>query len=285
VALKNDGTVWSWGSNGYGQLGDGTNTDRATPVQVSGLTNVKEIDAGAYHTVALKNDGTVWSWGSNGYGQLGDGTTEDRKAPVQVMVSPGVGLTNVKAIAAGDCHTVALKNDGTVWAWGRNNCSQLGDGTTIQRTTPVQVMASPGVGLTNVKVIAAAGYHTVTLKNDGTVWSWGYNYYGQLGDGTHTDRAVPVQVSGLTDVTAIAAGDCHTVALKNDGTVWAWGSNGNGQLGDGTTDDRNAPGQVKDLVLTSGGGGGTNTTLIIIVAVVAIAAIAGAAYFFVLRKR
>jgi YD repeat-containing protein len=191
-------------------------------------------------------------------------------------------------MAAGYYHTVALKNDGTVWAWGYNAQGQLGDGTTTQRTVPVQVMASPGVGLTNVKAIAAGYKHTVVVKNDGTVWTWGWNSDGQLGDGTTTDRKTPVQVSGLTNVKAVAAGYYHTVALKNDGTVWSWGYNYYGQLGDGTSGDtasKSAPVQVKDLVLTSGGGGGTNTTLIIIVAVVAIAAIAGAVYWFVIRKK
>ncbi|MBI5238810.1 MAG: hypothetical protein HY887_10405, partial [Deltaproteobacteria bacterium] len=126
IALKNDGTVWTWGWNYYGQLGDGTTTDRLTPVQVSGLTNVTAIASVYDHTIALKNDGTVWTWGANWYGQLGDGTTTNKSAPVQVS-----GLTSVTAIAGGNKHTIALKNDGTVWAWGANWAGQLGDGTTI----------------------------------------------------------------------------------------------------------------------------------------------------------
>lgn len=154
-------------------------------------------------------------------------------------------------IAAGYAHTAALKSDGTVWTWGNNRYGQLGDGTTIDRTTPIQVK-----GLTDVIAIAADSPsksvftgHTVALKSDGTVWTWGWNAGGQLGDGTTIGRTTPVQVKNLTDVVAIAAGQGHTVALKRDGTVWAWGYNGYGQLGDGTTTTRTTPVQVQNLNL------------------------------------
>jgi len=236
VALKQDGTVWAWGYNSNGQLGDGTQIDNSTPVQVSGLSSVTAIAAGDYHTVALKEDGTVWAWGDNCDGQLGNGTQIDNSTPVQ-------GLSGVTAIAAGGFHTVALKQDGTVWAWGNNDYGQLGDGTQTYSPTPVQVS-----GLSNVTAIAAGDYHTVALKQDGTVWAWGWNYAGQLGDGTWTDSPTPVQVNGLsTNVTAIAAGGYHTVALKQDGTVWAWGLNGNGQLGDGTQTYSPTPVQASGL--------------------------------------
>ena len=242
VALKNDGTVWAWGWNGLGQLGDGTeNNQRATPVQVSGITGVTAVAGGQAHSVALKNDGTVWAWGDNEYGQLGDGTTTNRLTPVQVS-----GLTDVTAVSVGGgCHSIALKNDGTVWAWGQNAFGGLGDGTeNNQRTTPVQVN-----GLTGVIALAAGISYSVALKNDGTVWAWGWNGKGQLGDGTTTKRTTPVQVSDLTGVTAVAAGGSHCVALKNDGTLWAWGYNHHGQLGDGTTTDRTTPVQVSGLNL------------------------------------
>src|SRR3989304_2454459 len=241
VSLKSDGTVWAWGYNGYGQLGDGTYTDSSTPVQVYGMSGVTAIAAGDYHTVSLRSDGTVWAWGYNGYGQLGDGTYTDSSTPVQVY-----GMSGVTAIAAGAYHTVSLKSDGTVWAWGYKGDGELGDGTYTNSSTPVQVSS-----LSGATAIAAGYYHTVSLKSDGTVWAWGSNDGGQLGDGTTTQRANPVQVSGLSGVTTIAAGYWHTASLKTDGTVWAWGSNGDGELGDGTTTDRYTPVQVRGLNLGS----------------------------------
>jgi alpha-tubulin suppressor-like RCC1 family protein len=244
VALKSDGTVWAWGINNSGQLGDGTTTDRATPSRVSGLTGVSAISAAENHTVALKSDGSVWAWGDNCCGQQGDGTTgNQRLTPAQVS-----GLTNVTAISAGIAHTIALKGDGTVWAWGRSGLGQFG-------ATPIQVN-----GLTGVTAISAKTAHTIVLKSDGTVWAWGANFNGQLGDGTTTDRSVPVQVNGLTNVAAISAGDAHTVALKTDGTVWAWGYNLQGELGDGTTTQRLIPVRVSGLVgVAAICAGGTHT--------------------------
>ena len=185
VYLRNDGTVWAWGRNSNGQLGDGTTIDRLTPVQVSGLSSMAAIAAGYDHTVALRNDGTVWAWGNNSNGQLGDGTTTDRLTPVQVS---GLSDANVVIIAAGYDHAVALRNDGTVWAWGSNSNGQIGNGTQTDSTTPVQVS-----GLSSVTYIAAGVKDTVSLRNDGPVWAWGSNSNGQLGDGTTTDRLTPVQ--------------------------------------------------------------------------------------------
>ena len=248
MALKVDGTVWTWGFNGFGGLGDGTTIKRLTPVQVTGLVGVTTIAAGQYHTVALKSDGTVWAWGYNDSGQLGDGTTTNQLTPVQVT-----GLAGVIAVAAGQYHTVALKGDGTVWAWGRNEYGQLGVGTTTNCLTPV-----PVTGLSGVTAIAAGGYHTVVLKGNGTVWAWGANQYGQLGDGTTTEQHAPVPVPSLAGVTSIVAGEGHSVALKNDGAVWTWGHNDSGQLGDGTATDRLTPAPVSGLVgvtaIAAGGG-------------------------------
>jgi alpha-tubulin suppressor-like RCC1 family protein len=235
--VKDDGSVWAWGNNSNGQLGDGSTTQKNTPVQVSVLSSIRSVAAGSSHTAAMKSDGTVWTWGNNANGQLGNGLTVDSATPALISV-----LSSMTAIAAGSGHTVALKNDGTVWAWGNNINGQLGDGSTTQRNTPVQVG-----GLASVTAIAAGSGHTVALKNDGTVWAWGNNSNGQLGDGSTTQRNTPVQVGGLASVTAIAAGSGHTVALKNDGTVWAWGNNSNGQLGNGLTVDSATPVQVSGL--------------------------------------
>ena len=223
LALKNDGTVWACGRNDKGQLGDGTKTDKATVVQVSGLSEITAIAGGYSHSLALKNDGTVWAWGCNDYGELGDGTKSYKTTAVQVS-----GLSGVTSIAGGYSHSLALKNDGTVLAWGRNGSGQLGDGTITYKSTAVQVS-----GLGEITAIASGNNNSLALKNDGTVWAWGYNYYGQLGDGTRTDKTMAVQVSGLSGITAIAGGGSHSLALKNDGAAWAWGDNYYGQLGDG----------------------------------------------------
>jgi alpha-tubulin suppressor-like RCC1 family protein len=245
------GEIAAWGLNNSGQLGDGTTTNRTTPVAVSGLSGAVAIAAGFYHTVALLGDGSCRAWGYNGYGQLGDGTYNGRLTPVAVS-----GLSDVAAIAAGGWHTVALLDDGTCRAWGYNSNGQLGDGTTTLRTTPVAVS-----GLTNVVSIAAGRQHTVALLGDGTCRTWGENSEGQLGDGTTTGRSTPVAVSGLSGAVAIAAGDLHTVALLADGTVRAWGYNFYGQLGDGTTTNRTTPVAVSGLSGVVAIAGGFNHTV------------------------
>ena len=161
----------------------------------------------------------------------GDGTITPRTTPVQVS-----GLNGVIAITARLHHSLALRSDGTVWAWGDNAYGQLGDGTTRNRSMPVQVS-----GLSGVIAVSAGGSRSLALRSDGTVWAWGYNSSGQLGDGTTTHRSMPVQVSGLSGVIAFAAGGEHSLALSSDGSVWAWGNNSSGQLIDGTTTQRSTP--------------------------------------------
>jgi alpha-tubulin suppressor-like RCC1 family protein/uncharacterized protein YkwD/plastocyanin/thiol-disulfide isomerase/thioredoxin/uncharacterized membrane protein YphA (DoxX/SURF4 family) len=232
LALKSDGSVWAWGQNGNGQLGDGTTNYRLTPVQVSGpggigaLDDVVAIDAGSYYSLALRSDGSVWAWGYNYGGQLGDGTTTTRLTPVQVSGPMGTGtLGGVVAIAAGYYHSLALRSDGSVWAWGSNGYGQLGDGTTTTRLTPVQVSGPGGTGtLGGVVAIAAGSYYSLALRSDGSVWAWGFNYDGCLGDGTTTTRLTPVQVLGLGgngtlgNVVAIAAGGGHGLAVQQPAT-------------------------------------------------------------------
>jgi alpha-tubulin suppressor-like RCC1 family protein len=255
VALKSNGTVWAWGSNLYGGLGNGTTTNSNAPVQALGLTNVIAIAAGGWHTVALKSDSTVWVWGWNEDGQLGDGTIVNKSTPQQVS-----GLSGVVAIAAGTYHVLALKADGTVWAWGDNVSGQIGNGNTgTDQTTPVQVS-----GLTNVVKITAGRFFSLAIKSDGTVWTWGENLYGQLGNGTTTDSNVPVQVSGLSGVTsAVAAtGAFHCMAVKNDNTVWAWGRNTYGNLGDNTVANKSTPVQMLGISDVQGMAAGTNFSLV-----------------------
>ena len=207
LALKADGRLWTWGSNAWGQLGDGTTTDRAIPKSIG--TGFSAVAAGRYDSVALKADGSLWAWG-NSYG------------PVPKQIGTGYA-----AIAAGQFHSLALKIDGSLWAWGNNQNGQLGDGTTDSSFEPKHV----GTGYTT---IAAGWDHSLALKTDGSLWAWGRNVSGQLGDGTKTNRHAPVQIgSGFT---AITAGIETSLALKGDGSLWFWGPNGDGTLGNPGTE-------------------------------------------------
>jgi alpha-tubulin suppressor-like RCC1 family protein len=237
LALKNDGTVWSWGWNGWGQLGHGNLKDQTSPFPIVGLTGITSITGGGDHSMALKNDSTLWSWGRNTYGQLGDGSTVIRTTPIKAS-----GLDGVISIFGGYDYSLALKNNNTVWAWGYNAYGQLGDGTLTAKNTPVQVS-----GLTGITNLSLGYYHSLALKNDSTVWAWGYNFYGQLGNGNTTDSSIPIQIGGHTGIATIAAGYHHSLAVKNDGTVWAWGYNNYGQLGDSTINNHSLPVQVTSL--------------------------------------
>ncbi|MDI6787050.1 MAG: hypothetical protein QME51_01605, partial [Planctomycetota bacterium] len=241
VAVKTNGTLWAWGYNFMGQLGVGDKDDRYSPVQVGTDTNWQSVSAGEWHTLAIKTNGTLWAWGDNSYGQLGlgdSGPLTERLSPVQVTTA-----TDWTRVACGGFHTLAIKTNGTLWAWGSGggvNGGALGLGDTLICLSPVQVGTD-----TDWQSVAAGGeWHTLAIKTNGTLWAWGWNNWGQLGLGDTTNRLSPVQVTTATDWTIVACGERHTLAIKTNGTLWAWGNNGNGQLGDGTTQSRTVPTQI-----------------------------------------
>ena len=251
LALRNDGTVWAWGRNDDGQLGLNTNDNHTVPYQVHGpenvgyLSGITAVAAGSGHSLAVGNDGHVYTWGWNGFGQLGINSNNTHWYPVPVHGPGNVGnLTGITAVAGGYDFSLALKNDGTVWAWGDNRSCELGNPCGGHSYTPVQVRGPNGEGfLTDVVAIAAGGEASsvtgfgLALRNDGTVWAWGDNTYGELGVNSNNSHWAPVQVHGpenvgnLSGITGVAAGSDHGVAVGNDGHVYTWGRNLYGQLG------------------------------------------------------
>jgi alpha-tubulin suppressor-like RCC1 family protein len=296
AAIKTDGTLWGWGRNTSGELGDNTQINRSTPVTTfAGGTNWKQVAGGGSHTAAIKTDGTLWTWGDGANGNLGDNNAANRFTPPHVRLTPittFAGGTNWKQVACGfsntaaiktdgtlwnwgagslginntsspictpvttfaggtnwkqvsiNNHTAAIKTDGTLWTWGQNNSGELGVNDAINRLTPVTTFA----GGTNWKQAACGGFfQTAAIKTDGTLWTWGINSFGILGnnkniniDGLYTSTPVTTFAGG-TNWKQVACGSFHTVAIKTDGTLWTWGSNSGGQLGDNTTTNRSTP--------------------------------------------
>lgn len=242
AAIKKDGTLWTWGYNSYGQLGDDTSTNRSSPVQTAAFgNNWKQVSGGYAHKAAVKTDGTLWTWGYNYYGQLGDGTKSsfNKKSPIQT-VSYG---TDWNLVACGNSFTVAIKKDGTLWAWGINGYGQLGNNTTTNRSSPVQEIT----GGTNWSTVACGYAVTVATKTDGTLWTWGANLAGEIGDNTFLAyKSSPVQtIAGGTNWASAHAGSFRAGGIKKDGTLWIWGlNNPNGQVGDDSNIDRSSPVQT-----------------------------------------
>lgn len=247
LALKTNGTVWAWGDNSRGQLGDGSFNASNLPVatQISGVVAIAA--GGPFHSLALKNDGTVWQWGAMNTdpGTFGPSMTTPQ------MIS---GLSGIVAIARGYTFALALKNDGSVWAWGGNNSGQLGDGANTTRLTP-----GPVTGLSGVTAIAADYEFALALKSNGDLFSWGSNMFGALGIGPSGPVNLPAPVP-LTLVSSISVGLAHALAVRQDGSLWSWGLNGSGQLGNGTTANGNLPAPT-GLTNVSSVRGGVNHSL------------------------
>lgn len=236
LALKSDGTVWTWGYNNYGQLGNGTTTNSNVPIQVPGLSQIVDVGAGLSFSLAVDASGNVYAWGRNNFGQLGNGTYNNSSVPVQVS-----GLTGVIAVGAGQGHCLALKSNGTVYSWGYNISGQLGNGTYNDNITPTQISS-----LSNITKIDVGYNHSAALTSNGTLYVWGYNGYGQLGNGTYNDNPTPTVLtlaSGVT-TTAISIRGFHAMALGSNGSLYTWGRNDYGQLGNGSTTQSNTPGVV-----------------------------------------
>jgi alpha-tubulin suppressor-like RCC1 family protein len=265
LVLCSDGTMAAWGYNGNDQLGNNSYTNSSVPVAVitTGTPlagkSVVAISTGTYHSVALCSDGTLAAWGYNSYGQLGNNSSTDRNLPVAVITTgtPLAGKT-VVAVSAGGYHNMALCSDGTLVTWGENNYGQLGNNSTTNSSVPVAVSGA-GTALAGRTVIAvyAGHYHSLALCSDGTLAAWGYNTYGQLGNGSTTNSSVPVAVtaSGVLagkTVVRLTAGYYHSMAACSDGTLAAWGYNSHGELGNGSTTNNSVPVAVSTSPLTAG---------------------------------
>jgi alpha-tubulin suppressor-like RCC1 family protein len=236
--IRSNGTLWGWGYNGNGRIGDNTVTVRSSPVSVvGGFTDWTEVSAGNAFSLGLRANGTAWAWGNNTRGQLGDETIVSKLSPVSV-VGGYVDWIQVSAGPASFPHSVGLRANGTAWSWGNNGNGQLGDNTLVSKSSPVSVVG----GFTDWTQVSAGGYHSLGIRENGTAWAWGANTNGRLGDNTTVGKSSPVSVvGGYTDWVQVSAGDRHNLGIRANGTAWAWGYNLYGRLGDGTTVSKSSP--------------------------------------------
>jgi len=247
AAIKTDGSLWLWGGGNRGQLGNNSTTDRSSPVQtVSGGNNWRSVSLGGTHSAAIKTDGSLWLWGRSFCGAIGDNSTTSRSSPVQTVS----GGTNWRSVSLGAYHSAAIKTDGSLWLWGSNLLGRLGDNSTTSQSSPVQTVS----GGTNWRSVSLGAYHSAAIKTDGSLWLWGCNGYGRLGDNSLTDHSSPVQtVSGGTNWRSLSLSKCaHSAAIKTDGSLWLWGNNGDTRLGNGLGPTVNQSSPVQTV------SGGTN---------------------------
>ncbi len=233
VAIKTDGTLWAWGANTNGQLGDGTKIDKSNPVQIGTETNWASVACGQSHTLAIKTDGTLWAWGFNLFGQLGDGSIVTKTSPVQIGTD-----NHWSSISAGDYFSLAIKTDGTLWSMGYNNKGQLGLGNTISTRAPFKIGTS-----SNWATVSAGSGFAAAIMTDGTLWVWGNNVNYELGDGTVVNKPSPMQI-GSNDWATVSCGYNHVLGIKTDGTLWAWGGNYYYQLGNNNTSPGYSPEKI-----------------------------------------
>jgi alpha-tubulin suppressor-like RCC1 family protein len=236
IGVDSSGAAWGWGcSNPHGSVGDGATVDRLIPRRVVGnFTDWCQVSAGSCHNVGVRKNGTAWAWGQNTSGRLGDNTTTDRSSPILVIG----GFTDWCQVSAGHSHSLGFRTNGTAWGWGTNSSAELGDGTTVGKSSPVSVVG----GFTDWCGVSAGRNHSLAVRQNGTAWAWGGNTCGVLGDNTTTNRSSPVSVvGGFTDWCQVSAGRCHSLGVRCNGTAWAWGHGATGRLGDNTVTDKSSP--------------------------------------------
>jgi alpha-tubulin suppressor-like RCC1 family protein len=224
-AIKKDGTLWTWGFGQNGELGNSSTIVKPLPIQIGTDTNWSNISSGANHTSAVKTNGTIWMWGNNDSGQLGNANQYvSESSPIQIGT-----LTDWSTVSCGNSYTMAVKTNGTLWAWGLNTSGRMGTNSTTSYSSPVQIGT-----LTDWSRVFAGNLHTLAIKTDGTLWAWGAGLNGQLGNLAQLNRSSPVQVGSFTDWSDASAGGSFSIAVRSNGTIWSWGITSNGIAGRGT---------------------------------------------------